>query len=106
MEKEIKNITLKLEDNKTVIYISGEKYTDNDLCCGVLVNILRDDPRFSVGSWDDLNSNKESIDFIIDSRQYKSTSDGARKNRIFLFDPITPTTEEEIETHKDELWDE
>ena len=25
--------------------------------------------------------------------------------RIFLFDPIKATTEEEIETHQDELWD-
>jgi len=25
--------------------------------------------------------------------------------RIFLFDPLRPTTEEEIEQNKDELWD-
>ena len=27
-----------------------------------------------------------------------------RGYRMFLFDPIKPTTEEEIEEHKDELW--
>ena len=29
----------------------------------------------------------------------------ARKNRIFLFDPIKPTTIEEIKAHQDELWE-
>lgn len=77
-----KYITLKLEDNKTIIYINGEKYLDNDLCCGVLVNILRDEPRFPVGSWTDLRSNKESVDFIIDSRQYHSTSDDEIRKKV------------------------
>ena len=77
-----KYITLKLEDNKTSLYINGEKYTDNDLCRGLLVNILHDDPRFSVGGWDDLNSNKESVDFLIDSRQYKSTKDEEIRKKV------------------------
>ena len=58
-----KYITLKLENNNTVIYVNGEKC---NLCCGLLVNIPEDHPRFAIES-------QESVDFIIDSNQYKST---------------------------------
>ena len=56
-------ITLKLENNKTVMYVNGEEY---NLCCGVLVNVSGDYPRFSDG-------NQESVDIIFDIWLYKKT---------------------------------
>ena len=65
-------ITLKLENNKTIMYVNGEEY---NLCCGVLVNISGDYPRLSGGD-------QESVDFIIDSCQYKSTSDDKIRKKL------------------------
>lgn len=65
-------ITLKLENNKTVMYINGEEY---NLCCGVLVNVAGDYPRLSGG-------NQDSVEFIIDSCRYKSTSNAEIRKKV------------------------
>ena len=65
-------ITLKLENNKTIMYISGEEY---NLCCGVLVNVAGDYPRLSGG-------HQDSVDFIIDSGQYKSTWNAEMRKKV------------------------
>ncbi len=65
-------ITLKLESDKTVMYVNGEEY---DLCCGVLVNIPGDPPSISI-------ENQVSIDSIIESNQYISTSDNLIRKKI------------------------
>ena len=56
-------ITLKLEDNETIMYIGGEK---KNFCCGVLVNISGDSSPYFSG-------NSGSVDYIIDSKKYKSS---------------------------------
>jgi len=65
-------ITLKLENNKTIMYINGEEY---NLCCGVLVNVAGDCPRLPGG-------NQGSVDFIIDSCQYKSTFNAEIRKKV------------------------
>ncbi len=65
-------ITLKLEEDKTVMYINEEEY---NLCCGVLVNIPQTSPRISF-------KNQESIDYIVDSNQYKTTEDENIRKKI------------------------
>lgn len=63
-------IVLKLENDKTVMYVSGWEY---DLCCGVLVRVSSSPPNISI-------ENQVSIDAIIESKQYESTSnEGIRK---------------------------
>lgn len=65
-------IALKLENNKTIMYVNGEEC---DLCCGVLVNVAGDYPRLSGG-------NQDSVDFVIDSGKYKSTSNVEIRKKV------------------------
>lgn len=65
-------IVLKLEHGETVMYVGGEEY---NLCCSVLSNIPEDRPRFSV-------ENPESLDLLIESRQFKSTANDEITNKI------------------------
>jgi len=56
------------------MYINGEEY---NLCCGVLLNIPGEDKRFTAGD-------KESVDYITDSGEFKSTRDNNLRKEIKL----------------------
>ena len=58
-------ITLKLENNETVMYIN-DKLEEYNICCGVLTNVWGDSPS-------SIEESEESLTSIIDTGQYQSS---------------------------------